>query len=124
GAGPAAPAPAPADPVAQQGPAMMAHLNGAVDWYHEAQAGSGWLSQPSDAFYWNSQRTLGAQALQGAFGAAQAMLVEIAHHAAPATPPAAAGAAQQARLSARLATNADQLTHLQGQLADLDQKIG
>jgi small-conductance mechanosensitive channel len=116
-------APAPADPAAQQEPVMIAHLNSAVDWYHDVQAGSAWLFQPGDAFYWNTQKALGAQALKGAFGAAQAMLVEIAHHAGPSTAPVTPGSAQEARLEARLATNADQLTHLQGQLADLDQKI-
>lgn len=102
---------------------MMAHLNGAVDWYREVQTGNAWLLQPSDAFYWNSQRTLANQALQGAFASARAMVVLIAHHTAAVAPPATAGGAQEARLAAHLAANADQLTKLQGQLADLDQKI-
>jgi len=98
----------------------MAHLNLVVDWYHQTQAGSAWLLQPSDVFYWNNQRSLANSVLKSAFAAAQAVDVLIAHHAAS---PAATASAREARLSARLATNSDQLDKLRSERADLDAKI-
>jgi len=97
----------------------IAHLNAAVGWYHQVQSGSGWLLQPSDVFYWNSQRSLAVEALKGAFASAQAADALIARQA----PPAAAGNAREARLSARLASNHEQLDKLQRERADLDERI-
>jgi len=98
---------------------IIAHLNTAISWYGQVQAGNDWLLQPGDAFYWNNQRTLASQTVNNVFASARAIETLIAHQ----TLATAKESDREARLSARISSHKEQLEKLQHQRTELDTEI-
>jgi small-conductance mechanosensitive channel len=79
------------------------------------------LSQPSDVFFWNAERTLANQTVPAAIASSRAMLPLVP--AAPKAPNPAAADAEQQRLAQRAAARISHIENLQSQLAALDRQI-
>lgn len=101
---------------------LLQHINAAIGWYHAVQAGSDWLSQPSDVYYWDTERALAAQALQATFTSARAE-APLAAPSAPAAASPSSTAAEQQRLSQLARARSERIAELQREVADLSVRI-
>ena len=113
---------APAEPPASviKGENLINHLNAAIRWYRLSDAGSQWLSQPSDEYFCSTQRNLSNQVLQKAFASAKGEL--------PLVPPAAQQApaamtVEQQRIARLTADRAGRLQRLHDDIDALDARI-
>jgi small-conductance mechanosensitive channel len=104
----------------QQEAAIIAHLNSALDWYHQMQATDAWVIQPSDEIYITTQRDLANQVLANAFAYARAMPSVIGSEDASSKKSADS---RLSRLTTLESTNSDRLAALQRQKSELDVKI-
>ena len=111
----------PPNPAAQQSASVLAHLNSALDWYHQMQGADRWVVQPSDEYYKNSQHDLASQVVTGAFGYARAMVSVIGEEGEAAAKPAP-GKQRQERLATLAATNSERLATLRDEQNQLRQK--
>lgn len=113
---------APAEPPASviKGEILLNHLNAAIHWYRLSDAGSQWLSQPSDEYFCSTQRNLSNQVLQKAFASARGEL--------PLVPPAAQKApaamtVEQQRIARLTADRSGHLQRLHDDIDALDARI-
>ncbi len=99
---------------------LLSHLNSAVRWHRLSEAGSQWLSQPSDEFFFSTQRNLSNQVLQKAFASARAELPFV-RSAAPASP--SAQTAEQTRIAGIAAERAGRVQRLRDDIDALDARF-
>ncbi len=119
GAG-AAGAPSPSPASAINGEDLLIHLNAAIRWHRISETGTQWLSQPSDEFFFSTQRSLSKQVLQKAFTSARAELPFL-RAAAPASP--SAQTAEQARIAGIAADRASRVQRLHDDVNALDARL-
>ena len=117
GAG-AAGAPSPAGAI--NGEDLLNQLNAAIRWHRLSEAGTQWLSQPSDEFFFSTQRNLSNQVLQKAFASARAEMPFL-RAAAPASP--AAQTAEQARIAGIAVERAGRVQRLHDDVNALDARL-
>ena len=109
---------------ALNGDDLIKHVNLAISWYRQVEAGSQWMTQPSDEFFLSTERNLADKALQSAFASARAGLPLLA----PAEPKAkSAGAipsnAQQEKIAQLAAARRDRIETMKAELATVDDRI-
>ena len=106
---------------------LLRHVNLTIRWYREVQTGGQLLSQPSDVFFWTTQRTLATEALQSVFATARAELPlvppPLPAPAAPKTAAATDPTAAQQRLARMAADRIDRIEDLQTKIYAVNQEI-
>ncbi len=97
---------------------ILQRVNGAIRWHEEVQAGGLWLSQPSDVFYWDTERDLAGKALAATLGAARSQLPLVA--ASTQAVSSAASTAQQQRLAQLAGARSDHIDAVQAEIAAVE----
>lgn len=105
---------------AQQDAATIAHLNSALDWYHQMQATDDWIVQPSDEIYITTQRNLDNNVVSNAFTYARSLANVIGAEDSSTKKNADT---RLSRLATLEATNNERLVGLQDQKTDLDARM-
>lgn len=103
--------------MAAQKEPILAHLNGLVTWYRQAQASGKWVMEPAEAFFLSTQQTLAAQAVKSAFQAAESEAPLVPESGAAAT---TAGAEQGQRIATLLDSTQAQIETLSAKQQELD----
>ncbi len=116
----AGPAPADQPSAAIKGEALLVHLNQVIRWYHLSEAGGQWLSQPSDEFFFTTERGLANQVLQKAFVSARGELPLVA---APVQKVQAAPNAAQQRIARATADRTGRVQKLRDEIDSLDARV-
>jgi small-conductance mechanosensitive channel len=102
---------------------IIHHLNIAISWYKQVSRASESAGEASDAFYFETARSLARQALQSAFASAEAQAELLSASSGAANPPESGTAQERSNLTAAAAKAADQTKQVQAQIDALDKQI-
>lgn len=103
--------------------AILDYLNAIIRWYRQSQTGAQWILQPSDVFFWNTQKALAAQTVQAAFESAKAEAPLVPDSAPPKAVAAKSPSTSAQRLESQIALIAGKLSRVQGQLDAVGKQI-
>ncbi len=102
---------------------MLDNLNETLRWNREVETGLQWITQPSEEFFWDNERSMADQAVQLAFAAARAELPIVMQGQQAGPAPGSATSANRGKIASLAASRAARIRELQDQVDALNARI-